>query len=942
MHYTTWLLGQGSKLLWVTGYTGCGKTILSSYIAHSLSENASSRILVCRFFCNGNIEQLRDPSIILRSVIYQIVYRRRKLLRLVRKASDLQGAQLFNRFDALWDLLVDITRHETAGSINVIIDAIDECEEGVQVMIVNRISRLLKSDVANPMKFFITSRPNTPAIHAFQETSVQYARLSLEDNQKALSEDISRVIRQRLELLVKRGSCDPKTRNRLENLLLERADQTFLWVSLMLELLERRRLLLPGDLQTIAKRLPPNLAALYEQFLESIPPEDRNVAGKLLRIITISARPLSVEEIMILLEVDMESSTEADQLGFSLDSLEVLLGPLIRVSDSRIYLVHQSLKEYLIDLGNDQINPLAASFGVNLQRESLMITQSCIRYLTSREFGEGSSSGQPSDKDSPSIPIHSPVSRSFEQSRDDMLDLSAYELQGGSLFKEGSDVEAENFVFLVERHKLFDYAAMHWAAHFAQSSDQVSIELLDAAAALCDPRSDGFGDWFRYYWTMTGINERYPEVAEPLFVASFYGQIQAVIRLLDTIHFTSIQLGFACYWTARQGHGSCVEMLLSQNKIKLEPKSFYVNNQSPLAAAAQYGHLQCLQALIHSRLFDINEKDTRGRTPISLAAGSGYTLVVAALLRQEDIDPDSQDTSGSTPLFWAVGANSTDVTAQLLADSRISPNHLDRHDRNALSWAAEYGSLDPAKRLIKDPRVDINNRDSKGWTPLIHATRQGNDEIVRLLLSSKRCDPSSLDISSRNAISWAAERPRYNLLHQLLKHDRTGADIEDKDGWTPLAWALRPPGYTDNIFILTSSSLVDINHRDQDGRSPFSFAAGYGYLEVVKVLSRMPGIEIDSRDNTGRTPFSYAAGSGNWQIVQFLVDREGVDIDSKDDGGRSPLSWAASAGHLSVVQIMGRTPRVDFSSIDQDGRTPLWYASRYGRQDVVAELEVLG
>ena len=859
----------------------------------------------------------------------------------MRKASDLQGVQLFGRFDALWDLFVDIIRYEKASSVTIVIDAIDECEDEVQTMIVERIVRLLKSNLTTPLKLLITSRPNTPAIQTLQETSLSYIRLCLEENLGAISQDISLMIRQRLELFVKRGRCDPKTRSRLETILLEKADQTFLWVSLMLELLERRRFLLQAEIQTIAQQLPPNLTVLYERFLESIPLEDRDTAGNLLRIIIISARPLSLDELRILSIGDPESSHEANQFAFTLDSIQVILGPLIRISNSRIYLVHQSLKEYLIDIGSNQESPLASSFGISLQRESLMIAKSCIRYLALTDFGEDLTLGQLSNKDSPSIPTLSPRSSPSEQFQDDMLDLLPFQVHDGSLFKEDYVVEGERFALLAKRHRLYDYAAMHWATHLAQSKGEASTELLDTAATLCKPRTDCFGDWFRYYWRVTGINERYPDVVEALFVASFYGQVYTVRRLLDTVHLTTISLGFALYWAARQGHVSCIEALLIQDKIKLEPGSCYVTQQSALAASAQYGHVHCLQVLVNSKLFDINEKDGNGRTPLSLAAGNGHALAVAALLRQESVHPDLSDSSSSTPLVWAVSANSADVTALLLADKRVNPNHLDRNGRNALSWAAENGSLDSARRLVQESRVDINNRDSHGRTPLIYAVQQGNEAIVRLLLSNKLCAPSGLDNDGRNAISWAAERYHYSLLYYLLKHDRNGADAEDKDGWTPLAWALRPPGYTDNISILTSSGLVDINHRDRDGRSPFSFAAGYGYLDVVKALSRMRGIEVDSRDSSGRTPFSYAAGSGNGEIVLYLSETEGVEVDTRDNGGRTPLSWAASAGHLAVVHILASNPSIDVNSVDQHGRTPLWYARHYGKQDVVAALELL-
>lgn len=36
-----------------------------------------------------------------------------------------------------------------------------------------------------------------------------------------------------------------------------------------------------------------------------------------------------------------------------------------------------------------------------------------------------------------------------------------------------------------------------------------------------------------------------------------------------------------------------------------------------------------------------------------------------------------------------------------------------------------------------------------------------------------------------------------------------------------------------------------------------SFAAGYGYLDVVQILLSTEGVEVDSKDNDGRTPLTY-------------------------------------------------------------------------------------
>ena len=54
-----------------------------------------------------------------------------------------------------------------------------------------------------------------------------------------------------------------------------------------------------------------------------------------------------------------------------------------------------------------------------------------------------------------------------------------------------------------------------------------------------------------------------------------------------------------------------------------------------------------------------------------------------------------------------------------------------------------------------------------------------------------------------------------------------------------------------------------------------SFAAGYGFEEVLKILLDIQGIEVDSRDNDGRTPLSKAKLYGRESIVRLLEEKFG-------------------------------------------------------------------
>ncbi|KAF2816085.1 uncharacterized protein BDZ99DRAFT_457997 [Mytilinidion resinicola] len=180
--YNNWLSKDSMRLLWVTGFSGCGKTILSHYLVVHLQKMLSPSTIICRFFCNGRIESQRDSVNLLRSIIYQIVMHRRKLLRIVRRASDAQGFQLFSRFDSLWNPFLEICRHK-GDELIVIIDAIDECEEQIQVSMTKRIVNLLGSEPEFSIKFLITSRPNVPATYVLKSAAIQCIRLKLEEKQ---------------------------------------------------------------------------------------------------------------------------------------------------------------------------------------------------------------------------------------------------------------------------------------------------------------------------------------------------------------------------------------------------------------------------------------------------------------------------------------------------------------------------------------------------------------------------------------------------------------------------------------------------------------------------------------------------------------------------------------------------------------------------------------
>ncbi|KAJ5054094.1 uncharacterized protein L3040_000378 [Drepanopeziza brunnea f. sp. 'multigermtubi'] len=222
-----WHSGKKTCLFWICGYPGSGKKILSAYLLEYLSGGKESPMLrkgsnsPCYFFCDESIGTRRDGTAILRGLIHQLGERRRQVIKYVKAAYDLQGPNFQQNFNELWKIFVAIASDTMVGPVNVAVDAIDECEEETR-------GRLLQSI----LKLVYCGYRGSNQLHA---------------SSKGLPE-----------------KC-----------LSSRADRTFLWVTLVLLLLEKSYLASQKDTGRVVHELPLDLTATYERFLQDIPLQDR-------------------------------------------------------------------------------------------------------------------------------------------------------------------------------------------------------------------------------------------------------------------------------------------------------------------------------------------------------------------------------------------------------------------------------------------------------------------------------------------------------------------------------------------------------------------------------------------------------------------------------------------------------------------------------------------
>jgi hypothetical protein len=159
--FIDWRDGDETRLLWIKGDPGKGKTmLLIGVIKELLRQLKPSRdSSISYFFCQATDSTLNNATAVLRGLIYQLLVQQPSLISHVRENYDKVGRQLFedvNAFFAFSKIFTKMLHDRSLVKAYLIVDALDECESGL-VQFLDLI--VLNASVSpSPVKWLVSSR----------------------------------------------------------------------------------------------------------------------------------------------------------------------------------------------------------------------------------------------------------------------------------------------------------------------------------------------------------------------------------------------------------------------------------------------------------------------------------------------------------------------------------------------------------------------------------------------------------------------------------------------------------------------------------------------------------------------------------------------------------------------------------------------------------------
>lgn len=342
-----WDTDATCRLLRIGGDPGKGKTMLMISLTQKL-ERMEDKSPTTYFFCQSTNNRLNSATSVLQGLIWYLVTLTPELGDEFDNSFRTRGEKPFCTpnadFAELSKLLSKLLAHPKATRVNVLVDALDECDVDK-----DKLLRFIAEDSKRSVskaKWLVSSRNHRNIEEALDSTEDDLTTLSLELNSAHVAQAVNTFIEIQIKELARKKAFPVEGTQKLKQELIQKADATFLWVALVFKELGN----VPA--RKILKRVkafPATLTALYERILKQLldqDEEDTALCRSVMRGVVLAQRPLSLAELCVVAGLPEEEFARDEDISDLFRSC----GSFVDIRDDTCYFVHQSAKDFFLDL----------------------------------------------------------------------------------------------------------------------------------------------------------------------------------------------------------------------------------------------------------------------------------------------------------------------------------------------------------------------------------------------------------------------------------------------------------------------------------------------------------------------------------------------------------------------------------------------------------------
>ncbi|MEM7175935.1 MAG: ankyrin repeat domain-containing protein [Chlamydiota bacterium] len=235
------------------------------------------------------------------------------------------------------------------------------------------------------------------------------------------------------------------------------------------------------------------------------------------------------------------------------------------------------------------------------------------------------------------------------------------------------------------------------------------------------------------------------------------------------------------------------------------------------------------------------------------------------------------------------------------------------------------------RKIVAEHRDELKVKDQEILS--LRKQLQRKDQQLR----SQEREMTNLQIALTQKVDEIAilqERAKNKVQIKKEKY-RNPLDKETKEKW----WVAIKENDERTVKHILAHYMVDVNAKDDNGKTPLHRAAWRNSKEVAEILIRA-GADVNAKNEYENTPLHDAASRNNKEVTEILI-RAGADVNAKDEDGWTPLHYAVRENCKEVAETLIKEG-ADVNATDNQGWTPLHWAAWYNSKEVAKLLITAG